>query len=360
MGYNFNLNPVLPIGSTIGHPLCVKTQFNHHEVAWAGDCTENDVVCDACLQLNGAPDPATNPIQPLLAVNMIFGAAGSGYYRDKIATHDFLGHCEPKPVGNRRRRLLTGPLATEPTVTTDLADLMRRFDFEHWPRPGPDDAKWFFWSLVLGPYLLSNFKPARTQEEPMPQDCRFTASVWLPPDGVGLVRLDTYECASRQAAELCLLDLLNSSQTMENHRDPRVNFPLFSCEPGPTGCRYWARGNLAFFVANAERKRVPLDTVVADLNRLFSVDPPGPRPDRVPVPRFTPPPAVHGQAVPLKVEADYPLPCWFRIGTRLGEVRREGQHLLYEAASPGTETMSLLVTGSDGRVGYREFPFAVS
>jgi hypothetical protein len=106
MGYSFDLNPLLAIGSSVWQTACGWTSFNYHEVAWAGGCTEADPVCDACLQVNGSPDPTAPPYTPLLPVNLLFGAAGSGFYRDRLAAPSGRTNCKPRPTTRQRRSLM--------------------------------------------------------------------------------------------------------------------------------------------------------------------------------------------------------------------------------------------------------------
>lgn len=106
MGNFFDLNPLLAIGSSVWQPACGWPSFSYHEVAWAGDCTESAVICDACLQVNGSADPTTAPYVPLMPVNMLFGATGSGFYRDRLATPSGRPNCNPRPTTRQRRELM--------------------------------------------------------------------------------------------------------------------------------------------------------------------------------------------------------------------------------------------------------------
>ena len=105
----FAVNPILAIGSPSWQSACGALGFSMHEVAWKGDCTENDEVFDACLQVNGGADPTRPPQIPLLPTNMRFGNPGEGQYRDRLAAPDgpLPGRsvCVPQP-GLRRRRLV--------------------------------------------------------------------------------------------------------------------------------------------------------------------------------------------------------------------------------------------------------------
>jgi hypothetical protein len=106
MGYGFDLNPVLAIGASVCQPACGWRGFRYHEVAWKGDCTESDMICDACLQVNGSPDPTTAPYVPLLPANLYFGATGTSYYRDRLATPSGRPNCNPQPNKRKRRELM--------------------------------------------------------------------------------------------------------------------------------------------------------------------------------------------------------------------------------------------------------------
>jgi hypothetical protein len=242
-------------------------------------------------------------------------------------------------------------------VDPQAADLIRRFEFERWRRPAADEVKYFLWRLVVGPQLLADWQPVRVREEPLPADCRYTTSIWSPRAGAGLLRLDVYEEPSRQAAELRLLDLLDNFQSPRVRRDEVAAYPLFRY--GDDAMLALARGNLAVFAANAERVVVSLKPVLADIDRLFRGDqlvPAAVAPDV----RLAAPAAVRVRVgVPLAPEVDYPLPVWYRIATRLGEVHRAGTRLVYEADAEGEETLQITAIGADGRATHLDRTFTV-
>jgi hypothetical protein len=104
MGWGFTLNPLRAIGSSVWQPACGwPTGFSYHEVAWKGNCTANEEVFDACLQVDGDADPTTAPHTPLLPTNLRFGNPGDGQYRDRLATPAGRPTCAPQP-GTRTRR----------------------------------------------------------------------------------------------------------------------------------------------------------------------------------------------------------------------------------------------------------------
>lgn len=103
MGYDFDLNPMLAIGSDTWRPACGWSQFSYHEVGWEGMCGTVDAVFDACLQVDQSPP---NQI-PLLPANIRFGDPGSGEYRDLLSPDTPTGRprCNPRPASRQHRRV---------------------------------------------------------------------------------------------------------------------------------------------------------------------------------------------------------------------------------------------------------------
>jgi hypothetical protein len=103
MGYGFGLNPLLAIGSNTWQPACGWTGFSYHEVAWRGGCDNSARVYDACLMVDGDSDPTRPPHSALLPTDMVFGAPGTGQYRDRLATPAGRPTCQPQPGTCQRR-----------------------------------------------------------------------------------------------------------------------------------------------------------------------------------------------------------------------------------------------------------------
>ena len=103
MGWSFQLNPLLAIGSNTWQTACNWGGFSYHEVPWKGACTEAEEVFDACLQVDGDADPTTAPHTALLPTNIVFGAAGAGGYRDRLSPS---GNCDPQPTSRQRRSVV--------------------------------------------------------------------------------------------------------------------------------------------------------------------------------------------------------------------------------------------------------------
>jgi hypothetical protein len=103
MGYYFDLNELLAIGSSTWMTACGWAGFSYHEVAWSGGCTASDDVWDACLQVDGDPDPVNAPHVALLPSKLRFGNPGDMTYRDRLATPGTRPSCAPDPTTRVRR-----------------------------------------------------------------------------------------------------------------------------------------------------------------------------------------------------------------------------------------------------------------
>ena len=100
---SFGLNPLLAIGSNVWQTACGWGAFNYHEVAWKNNCTADDEVFDACLQVDGDVDPTSSPHTALLPLNLRFGNPGDNQYRDRLANPAGRPNCEPQPSTRTRR-----------------------------------------------------------------------------------------------------------------------------------------------------------------------------------------------------------------------------------------------------------------
>jgi hypothetical protein len=107
VGTFFYTNPMRVIGSNEWSLPCgFGLGFNYHEVAWKGNCGFTDPVFDACLLVNGSPNPGFPPYVPLLPANLTFADALTAGYRFRLVTLPAQLTCVPAPI-LRQRRLVT-------------------------------------------------------------------------------------------------------------------------------------------------------------------------------------------------------------------------------------------------------------
>mgnify|MGYP004452635633 CR=1 FL=1 len=110
MGKFFETNPYLPIGHATWTGTGPEEAFIYHEVAWTGECGDDDLIYDACLQVDSMGCSTPSFLLELLPMGMIFsdGNPGSPYaYRESLAVPGPLGYdrCRPKPEERKRRNV---------------------------------------------------------------------------------------------------------------------------------------------------------------------------------------------------------------------------------------------------------------
>jgi hypothetical protein len=107
-GADFTTNPYSAIGQPSWTPPSWGWKFSYHEVAWEGNCGDNELVYDACLKVNGNGDPSTAPRSEEWAAAMQFsdGSWSAPYvYREKLATPNSAGYdaCVARPALKARK-----------------------------------------------------------------------------------------------------------------------------------------------------------------------------------------------------------------------------------------------------------------
>jgi hypothetical protein len=98
MNQSFPVNPAQLIGQQSFRAVCGTGQFAFHEVAWTGDCSEEDLVFDACLA-----DVYPGTWMPIVPAAIEFGHIGQLGYRQLLATPIGQLLCRPQPQSRRRR-----------------------------------------------------------------------------------------------------------------------------------------------------------------------------------------------------------------------------------------------------------------
>jgi hypothetical protein len=103
----FSIHPIVAIGaSQWAQPCGWWPGFGMHEVAWTGNCGNDDTVFDACLVFDADINPAHAPFSGIFPANIRFGQAGEGGYRDRLARRDARADCPPQPSTRQRRYII--------------------------------------------------------------------------------------------------------------------------------------------------------------------------------------------------------------------------------------------------------------
>jgi hypothetical protein len=90
--------------------------FSHHTVAWAGACGENDVLFDACLQLDSDSDPSTSLLS--VPTNIRFGQRHEKFYRFRLTSDQ--DQCRPDPPKKALRRRIGFPKLKSAAVVRQI------------------------------------------------------------------------------------------------------------------------------------------------------------------------------------------------------------------------------------------------
>jgi hypothetical protein len=214
VGPGFRLNPILAIGAQSWST--VFGSFGFHEVAWTGACGEDDLVYDACLQVDRDPDPTRAPHDPELPAGQRFGTPGSGHYRDRIAAPPDRDECTPQPALRIRRPVSTQAISFAPPLSAEVRRSLaqRTHVDEVVDRPAEVAFEGFFffggelpgWTLsgvlALDPpaqphILLTDFSVGAQVMAQSRILVSFWRSVQRP---AALLRLETIETSSSEAA----------------------------------------------------------------------------------------------------------------------------------------------------------------
>lgn len=114
----FITNPI----RLIGEPDFDNVDFEYHEVAWKDECSFDNDLFDACLQVDADEDPSKPPQTGVLAIQTKFGSLQKGNYRFQLAPppkHGEVDVCKPTP--NTRQRRAIGLNSTPQKDCTELS-----------------------------------------------------------------------------------------------------------------------------------------------------------------------------------------------------------------------------------------------
>lgn len=189
---SFVTNPIRLIGaSSFG-----KNDFEYHEVAWKDECSFDNDLFDACLQLDADEDPTVPPHTPLLAIQTKFGMAQTGNYRFRLAPApqgDQPDICVPTPQERRRRAI-----GLNSRRQTDCMGLPPLTGGQPSAKPPvDDDHQVFSGNVTIGPWELYRVRFLKRS------NLLFGAfSLWFLPGGdpEHLIRLDFYEFGTPEDA----------------------------------------------------------------------------------------------------------------------------------------------------------------
>lgn len=220
----FSLNPIMSIGSQTWTTLWGGFAF--HEVAWSDGCTEQDTIFDACLHADADADPTSAPHTASLPMNQVFGAPGTGQYRDQLAAPADRVLCAPQPALRVRRTLSAQELVFSPNNVVPIAPRGRAaagvqdlIEVEYFL----DGFKFFGielpgWSLSGQSFHSAAFRPngfvaGLTLESQLTEKTTVITSWWRSGDSQKRrLRIESIETPSATAASEMLLRVVSDIQ----------------------------------------------------------------------------------------------------------------------------------------------------
>ena len=150
-------------------------------------------------------------------------------------------------------------------------ELKHRYDFASWQGSTTLPLHLLLWHYHLRGTELLDWEIRSTRVLALPQHTRFLPSMWQRAGGGhrnDALRVDTYECSSRQEAHETMIRLLGEFSAPVMQRQTDMGFGDISFGGNDLAAVLFARANLVFLVANAGRS--PL--AVTKFARAFDHD----------------------------------------------------------------------------------------
>ena len=285
IGGGFRLNPILAIGQDEWST--VQGGFSFHEVAWSGNCGEQDTVYDACIHTDRDPNPSRAPHLPSLPANQIFGTAGSGHYRDQIAAPSDRNKCIPQPALRDRRAISARVVSFVPdSVIAIRRELSELVELQKPAEVGGEEIFFegfhFFgrefpgWSMVKVASFVSHKRPAAVLADLPAGDQirdadRVLVSQWVSADRPMIrLRVESIETASATHARQTLLRTASEIEFPELENWDRGVSGETALQSPNGALVIFTRGNLVHIVRSAGHEMVDVRKEVDALDRWLT------------------------------------------------------------------------------------------
>lgn len=357
---DFSYNPIKKIGESFWS---TAPPFCYHEVAWEGECDKGNDVYDACLQVDGDDNPSEAPHTPLLVANYRFGSGNDGLYHYRLVAN--LDGGQPRPSTRTRRAIGKRPheLGKKCVDENLLERKAKIYDFQSWRDLNLLDTNLFINNLIirtdwLPDWELSQIECAETEAAVWP---RATISIWRLSDDLREVflRLDIFECASLPEARDLTLELLTEIQTADMARSEYVGAggrtvgDIFFSNPDNT-LIIFSRANLVMMLRNIERDITPLLGVARQLDQIIISRPKAEYTQAAEEVGqwclITAKPSAFG-GVDLQLDTPELLkgcPLTYKFFSDTGRVFGQGEHLAYQHASFGRQSIVIFTINAHG------------
>ena len=201
----FTTNPIIAIGDSKPrqHP------FLAHEITLTGDSLEQAAVFDACLQVDGDPDPADSThFEALLPRNLRFGLPNERHYIFRVSSATGI---EPSFQFRHRRKIGNRVAAKFVDLNPRFVGFLKEhFAYESWRENPPPGIENLNVPAFVGSSILDGWLKVDKHSQTFVDNTRLTQLLWKSPalDPAVLVRVDVFECPGWPEARALLLRLL--------------------------------------------------------------------------------------------------------------------------------------------------------
>ncbi|HWW76018.1 MAG TPA: hypothetical protein VNZ44_11500 [Pyrinomonadaceae bacterium] len=244
-------------------------------------------------------------------------------------------------------------------MSSKLEYLKQRYGFEEWRGRDTLQESLLIWKFLPGADDLPGWQPQRVQRV-IPPDAEKGSvsesswgrgdepasiqSLWQQPEGGGaLLRLDTFECASRGEAQQYLLRLLGEFQSPALRRAETIAGDVAFTFSKETVVLF-ARANLVLLLRNAGRSVQPLAPLAAQLDQTLTSKPEseGQR-GVVRIREFDAQELGAGERITLEVSEQEGPQQWYKFFSPSGELRLEAGRPVYVPKAEGPSKVTMFV-----------------
>ena len=251
------------------------TEFFGHEVAWKGPVTEQGRIFDACLHVDGDPEPKKRPFVALLPTNIPFGSTREKHYRFRLSPDLIL---RPDTAACRKIGYSVSGVCKRLTGS-QLEFLKVRYDFAAWGNHPPQQHALFAdpdsSRVKLAEIRLEFdgliFRPPIEQPK-FAEPVEAFQSLWLARDDRNVVvRLDAFALRTWQGAREFMLHELGEFHQLQVCRliDPTIGDVSF-VEAHEQSVLF-GRSELVILVRSVGSKRVSVRQTANKINQLLSL-----------------------------------------------------------------------------------------
>lgn len=242
---------------------------------------------------------------------------------------------------------------------TQMDSLKEHYNYKMWHGRNTLPENLFIWRFFLSGNEFPTWTAHKIKTSRVEQWPPSIKSIWKQPDADPdlLLRVNIFECISRDAAHNFLLQLLGEFQShLEIMKDETSVGDVAFTVPSRISV-VAARANLVFHIARVDRDPKPVEEIARkfDLNLIRKE-----MGDVKVVPEFTRFEVEMKELpvdtlTPLIVEASDPIgrPLWFKFFSQLGEVCMDKKHLVYRPAESGPQEITALAINADGGMAHR-------